>query len=126
MSIRNLKSNVDRMMVSAVHGLDRVRQRYFFRPQEWPVVSGRYYVGNKESPVAVCTLSSVGLMRKIGPRDDIAIVGKTFTENLGIEKMIRNIVSNPAIRFLILCGKESPTCDAKRSSASGFKSRRWI
>ncbi len=58
--------------------------------------------------MAVCTLGSVGLMREIGPRQDIAIVGKTFTENLGIEKMIRNIVTNPAIRFLILCGKESP------------------
>jgi tetrahydromethanopterin S-methyltransferase subunit A len=47
-------------------------------------------------------------MKKIGPRKDIAIVGETFTENLGIEKMIRNLVTNPSIRLLVLCGKESP------------------
>lgn len=37
----------------------------------------------------------------------IAIVGFLFTENLGIERMIRNIVTNPAIRYLILCGRDS-------------------
>ncbi len=108
MNVRDMKASVDRLMVKVVRQLDRVRQRYFFKDREWPVVPGRYHVGNKQSPVAVCTLSSVALTRKIGPREDIAIVGKTFTENLGIEKMIRNIVTNPAIRFLVLCGKESP------------------
>ena len=108
MNVRDMKTSVDRLMVKVVRQLDRVRQRYFFKDREWPVVPGRYHVGNKQSPVAVCTLSSVALTRKIGPREDIAIVGKTFTENLGIEKMIRNIVTNPAIRFLVLCGKESP------------------
>lgn len=29
------------------------------------------------------------------------------TENLGIERLIRNLVTNPNIRFLILCGKDS-------------------
>ena len=108
MSIKDVKKGVDRLMVRAVHGLDRVRDRYFFKERQWPVVSGRYYVGNKDSPVAVCTLGSVDLLTEIGPHEEIAIIGKTFTENLGIEKMIRNIVTNPAIRFLIVCGKESP------------------
>jgi tetrahydromethanopterin S-methyltransferase subunit A len=30
------------------------------------------------------------------------------TFNLGIEKIIVNVTSNPAIRFLLLCGRESP------------------
>lgn len=47
-------------------------------------------------------------MERIGRRDELAIIGKTFTENLGIEKVVQNIVSNPSIRFLILCGYESP------------------
>jgi len=108
MSIRGIKAGVDRMVVRAVHELDRVRERLFFKERQWPVASGRFHIGDKDSPVAVCTLGSVDLMREIGPRDEIAIIGKTFTENLGIEKMIRNIVTNPAIRFLIVCGKESP------------------
>jgi tetrahydromethanopterin S-methyltransferase subunit A len=71
---------------------------------DWPVVEGRYKVGNPKSPVAVCTMASVNLEL---PMDKIAISGKTVTENLGIEKIIKNIVSNPNIRFLILCGNIS-------------------
>jgi tetrahydromethanopterin S-methyltransferase subunit A len=104
---RSVRLAVDKTMVHVVGNLDRVRQLWFKR-QEWPVVSGQYYVGRKDSSVAVCTLGSIDLMKKIGPRKDIAIVGKTFTENLGIEKMIRNLVTNPSIRILVLCGKESP------------------
>ena len=108
MRLRDVKSAIYKIMVAMVGLLDRVHQRWFFKKQEWPVVPGQYYVGRKESPVAICTLSSLDLMRKMGPREEIAILGKTFTENLGIEKMIRNITTNPSIRFLILCGKESP------------------
>lgn len=71
---------------------------------EWPVVPGRYKVGNKNSPVAVCTMASVDLTL---PLDNISMVGKTVTENVGIEKIVKNIVSNTNIRFLICCGKIS-------------------
>jgi tetrahydromethanopterin S-methyltransferase subunit A len=37
------------------------------------MVSGQYYVGRKDSSVAVYTLGSVDLMKKIGSREDIAI-----------------------------------------------------
>jgi tetrahydromethanopterin S-methyltransferase subunit A len=104
---QSVKLAVDKTMVHVVGSLDRVRQLWFKR-HEWPVVSGQYYVGRKDSSVAVCTLGSIDLMKEIGPRKDIAIVGKTFTENLGIEKMIRNLVTNPSIRLLVLCGRESP------------------
>lgn len=58
--------------------------------------------------MAISTHSSLDLMHRIGPREEFAIIGKTFTKNLGIEKVVQNIVSNPAIRFLVLCGQESP------------------
>ena len=103
-----MKHLIDRVMVAIVDLIDRGHQRWFYKKMEWPVVSGQYSVGLKDSPVAVCTLSSLDLMREFGMREEIAILGKTFTENLGIEKMIRNITTNPSIRFLILCGKESP------------------
>ncbi|GEM_PF-2219045 len=70
----------------------------------WPVVDGRYNIGNKESPVAVCTMATVELDL---PMDKIAIKGKCVTENIGIEKIVQNIVTNPNIRYLIFCGKDS-------------------
>jgi tetrahydromethanopterin S-methyltransferase subunit A len=35
-----------------------------------------------------------------------AICGSCKTENLGLEKVIANIISNPNIRFILLCGTE--------------------
>ena len=71
----------------------------------WPVEEGRYKIGNLESPVAVCTEATVeGININLSK---VAIIGKCVTENIGIEKVVKNIVSNPNIRFLILCGKKS-------------------
>ena len=71
---------------------------------EWPPAEGRYAVGNKQSPVAVCTMSSVDIRL---PMDRIAISGKCVTENLGVEKIVRNVVANPNIRYIIVAGRES-------------------
>lgn len=71
----------------------------------WPLLEGRYYVGNKNSPVVVCTNATVEGIKLDMER--VAICGKCVTENIGVEKIIRNIISNPNIRFLILCGRVS-------------------
>ncbi|MDO8524183.1 MAG: dCTP deaminase [bacterium] len=71
----------------------------------WPFVEGRFYVGNKNSPVAVCTNASVEGIKL--DMEKVAICGKCVTENIGIEKIIQNVIANPNIRFLILCGKPS-------------------
>lgn len=105
-----MKDAIDKTAVSIVNLIDRVHQRWFFKKKGWPVAPGQYYVGREDSPVAVCTLSNFDLMKKFGPHEEVAILGKTYTENLGIEKMIRNITANPSIRYLILCGEESPHC----------------
>jgi len=76
----------------------------------WPAVPGRYYVGNKNSCVSVCTLSSIDLLENFNKSDylnKISIIGKDVTENVGIEKIVLNVITNPCIRFLILCGRES-------------------
>ena len=70
----------------------------------WPVVSGDYIVGDPESPVAVVTLASHN--EDVGAAAGAAISGPCKTENLGIEKVIANTVSNPNIRFMLLCGAE--------------------
>lgn len=68
----------------------------------WPVISGDYIVGDPESPVAVTTLASHIEAELSGA----AIAGPCKTENLGVEKVVANIISNPNIRFLILAGAE--------------------
>ncbi|DAC72956.1 MAG TPA: tetrahydromethanopterin S-methyltransferase subunit A [Thermoplasmata archaeon] len=40
------------------------------------------------------------------PPESVAIYGRLKTENIGIEKIIANTISNPYIRFLILCGDD--------------------
>jgi tetrahydromethanopterin S-methyltransferase subunit A len=76
---------------------------------EWPVVAGRYVVGNPCSSVAICTLYSLDLIDKLASElgnENFAIIGKVVTENIGVERIIRNIISNPNIKFLVICGEE--------------------
>ena len=70
---------------------------------EWPPEPGRYNLGDKQSCVAVCTLSEVNLELQM---ENIAIAGKCVTENIGIEKIIKNVIANGKIRFMILCCNE--------------------
>ena len=67
----------------------------------WPPVRGDYQVGNANAGVAVVTLAS-----PIFPKG-AAICGQCKTENLGVEKIVANVISNCNIRILILCGAES-------------------
>lgn len=76
----------------------------------WPYVPGKYFVVDAAAPVAVTTLGSVALaqdLAKSAPKG-LCVVGKVETENIGIEKIIKNVISNPAICFLICAGKEPP------------------
>ena len=77
--------------------------------EEWPPVVGEYSVLDKAAPVAVTTLASVQLAEELAHRKPkgLAIVGKTETENIGIDKVIKNIVTSPTIRYLIIAGIES-------------------
>jgi tetrahydromethanopterin S-methyltransferase subunit A len=73
----------------------------------WPVVEGAYVVGDPAAPVAVCALTSDELLAPIAALPGVAIAGKVYTANLGIERIVTNVAANAAIRFLLLCGKES-------------------
>jgi len=61
-------------------------------------------IGDPQSPVAGATLASH--IENVLIDAGAAIAGPCKTENLGVEKMMANIISNPNIRFLILCGSE--------------------
>ena len=76
----------------------------------WPTVPGEYLVLDEGAgAVAVSTLASLELPEQVAALRPagLAIVGKTETENIGIDKVIKNTVGNPRLRYLILAGKES-------------------
>ncbi|ABK15156.1 tetrahydromethanopterin S-methyltransferase subunit A [Methanothrix thermoacetophila] len=76
------------------------------KPAEpWPVITGEYEVGNPESPVAVVTCGS-HLNNAELVAAGAALAGPCKTENIGIEKMVANVISNPNIRYLIITGME--------------------
>jgi tetrahydromethanopterin S-methyltransferase subunit A len=75
----------------------------------WPPLPGDYRVVRYHAPVAVCTLNSPQLVTELAhrPPAGLAIVGTLHTENLGIERLMRNILANPHVRFLVLCGADT-------------------
>src|SRR3989454_6488198 len=73
----------------------------------WPVVAGTYKVGDPKAPVAVCALTSERLMDPLAGLPGVAIAGMVYTANLGITRIILNVTTNPSIRFLLICGRES-------------------
>ncbi len=75
----------------------------------WPPVVGEYYVLDPGASVAVVTLASLDLPKRIAdlrPKG-LAITGKLETENIGIDKLIKNVISNPHLQYLIVAGVES-------------------
>ena len=80
------------------------------RTVSWPIETGDYRLGDLSGSVAIATLASEDLYQKFSQdtcKANCAICGKVFTENIGIEKLVKNIISNRHIRFLILCGQEA-------------------
>ncbi len=72
-------------------------------PNMWPMASGDYVLGSEASSVAVLI---VGRGAVEVPPELYRIKGILKTENIGLERVIVNMISNPAIRVLVLCGKE--------------------
>ena len=75
----------------------------------WPPHPGDYVLGNPEGTVAICTLSNRDLpVRLIAAGEPaVAIAGRCDTENIGIEKVVLNLLANPRIRWLVICGTEA-------------------
>jgi tetrahydromethanopterin S-methyltransferase subunit A len=86
-------------------------------PPGYPPEEGRFVRGNDLSPVAVCVIlrwpedkipRDIEALVRVGAESGAALSGTLQTENIGTEKMICNLVANPNIRYLIICGPESP------------------
>ena len=83
----------------------------------YPPEDGRYLRGNDYSPVAVVVILNYDQEKippdiedlvRVGLESGAALSGTIQTENIGIEKLICNIVANPNIRYLVIFGPESP------------------
>ncbi len=75
----------------------------------WPLLPGDYTVFDKDAPAAICTLADEDLyeaLRKVR-LPGVALVGTLATENLGIERLVRNVIASPRISWLLLCGTDS-------------------
>jgi tetrahydromethanopterin S-methyltransferase subunit A len=68
-----------------------------------------YLLGNGEQ-IAICTLSSLDLLYKIGKDEElinkIVIVGRLLSENKGIDLIIKFINKKEKLRHLVICGKD--------------------
>ena len=59
--------------------------------------------------VCICTLSSIKLLKEIKNSkiiDNVAIAGRLFTENKGIDSIIKHVNQNKKIKTIVVCGKE--------------------
>ena len=83
----------------------------------YPPEEGCYFRGNDYSPIAVAVIlqwsrgrmpPDIEKLVKVALESGAALAGTVRTENIGLEKVICNIVANPNIRYLAVCGPESP------------------
>jgi len=68
-----------------------------------------YYLGNPNSAIAVCTLSSMNLLKSFANPEilnKISIVGRLLSENKGIDSIIKHVNKNSQIDTIVVCGKE--------------------
>ena len=84
---------------------------------DYPPEEGCYLRGNDYSPVAVLVIlkwvreetpPEIEELVRTGVESGAALSGTLQTENIGLEKVICNVVANPNIRYLLVCGPESP------------------
>lgn len=86
-------------------------------PKGYPPEEGCYLRGNDNSPVAVIVIlkwrreetpESIELLVRTALEGGAALSGTLQTENVGLEKVICNVIANPNIRYIVVCGPESP------------------
>jgi tetrahydromethanopterin S-methyltransferase subunit A len=71
------------------------------KDEEYYPWGGEFTVCNSEGAVAVVLLTVT-----YTPPSSVALYGSLKTENIGVEKIVANVISNPHIRFLVVCGDD--------------------
>ncbi|MGC8547896.1 MAG: thymidylate synthase [Candidatus Micrarchaeia archaeon] len=74
---------------------------------DWPVFyKDQLILGNRSSNIAVCTLwTRKDIVEKYVDKQKVSIIGNLYTVD-GISYLIRNVLANPRIRYLILVGED--------------------
>ncbi len=84
---------------------------------DYPPEEGCYLRGNDFSPVAVVVIlkwrreetpQEIERLVRVAAESGAALAGTLQTENIGLEKVVCNLVSNPNIRYLVVFGPEPP------------------
>ncbi|MDE1728746.1 MAG: tetrahydromethanopterin S-methyltransferase subunit A [Thaumarchaeota archaeon] len=73
-------------------------------------IEDEMFFGNPKSNIAICTLSSMSLLKDISKSSiikEVAIAGRLLSENKGIDSLVRSVISNEKIDTIILCGKDT-------------------
>ena len=72
-------------------------------------IKHEYYIGEGNS-IAICTLSSIDLLQTIADSPDIMhrilVAGRLLSENKGLDKLINFTLKHPALRHIVVCGRE--------------------
>lgn len=90
---------------------------------DYPPERGCYLRGNDFSPVAVVVLlrssyqiwpfsirkvpDEIEELVRVSIEAGAALAGTLQTANIGIEKIVCNVIANPNIRYLVVCGREA-------------------
>jgi len=79
-----------------------------FTIQSWPVQPGDYRVINATKSIALAVLQGINMDEPdlATVYSKIAIIGSITTENLGVEHLIKNLIANPYLRYLVLWGED--------------------
>ncbi|MFH1217164.1 MAG: DUF4346 domain-containing protein [Pseudomonadota bacterium] len=79
-----------------------------FDADSWPLQPGNYSVLNPRSFIAVLlvgeSISMASLFCSAFP--SLAVTGTLTTENIGVEYVVKNLISNPFIRHLAIIGRD--------------------
>ncbi len=68
-----------------------------------------FFLGNNNSTIAICTLSSINLLKNISNSEimnQIFLAGRLLSENKGIDSIVKFVNQNQNIKTIIVCGRE--------------------
>ena len=73
-------------------------------------INEEIFFGNSKSSIAICTLSSMKLLKEISNSSlmlQIALVGRLLSENKGVDSLIKHVISKRDIKIILICGKDT-------------------
>lgn len=75
---------------------------------EWPIYKKSLLIlGNSDSNIAICTLwSQRERIAKEIDHNSFSVVGNLYSGERGMDFLIRNLLSNPKIGYLVVCGSD--------------------